>query len=712
MTEDDNKTCGFVIDVNIQRSIDIIMNYASKINPKKSSREALKYILEQRLIEFNVDEWNDNVFGVNNIDINNFISKIYNIYTSQSCNSINKILENIDFKINLFSKDHQLLINQLFNINKSNIKNKINNILNNSDIDINKGIDKKPFNNIDIIKEENDNDDDIIDIDKFNDIIKKLIPLLCLITISNNDCTSFNDMCNFIKENEELKPIILDTIITWFGKKVEEDIFNIIIMLYDTYFKNDDSFNNKVADIKDIFKYNLGNQKELSNSIDKFLIPHELEKKQNAEISTPHELRKEMINKIPEDFWKTPKKVFEPCCGKGGFLLDIIDKFMEGLKDFIEDKEERYKLIIEECLYYSDINPTNIYISRLLLNPYNKYKLNNNQGDTLKLNIKEKWDLDGFDLIIGNPPYENINATGDNKLYLEFTKYSINILKDNRYLLFITPINIKNYLLCQNKNRLYIEKFYKINYLAINTPNKYFKNIGNFFIYFLLEKIEVNNCNVNVEFLRKSNIEYDNIILNKDFNIPLCLSNKDILLINKISNLLINNHKTFDIKKAIYDDNKLQRIRKEHINKNIISKIETNKHKYKIIDKITKNNIFPGVYYYNDKQMIDYGKMKIIMCSGGYLSPSLDIDGNYNLSDNMIYMLCDNINEFNGLKILINSKIIKYLNNISMTDGLHGRDIVIKSIKYIDLNNIKNEDDLYNIYNIYDDEKYIINNTI
>ena len=47
-----------------------------------------------------------------------------------------------------------------------------------------------------------------------------------------------------------------------------------------------------------------------------------------------------------------------------------------------------------------------------------------------------------------------------------------------------------------------------------------------------------------------------------------------------------------------------------------------------------------------------------------------------------------------------------------MTDGLHGRDIVIKSIKYIDLNNIKNEDDLYNIYNINDDEKYIINNTI
>ena len=51
----------------------------------------------------------------------------------------------------------------------------------------------------------------------------------------------------------------------------------------------------------------------LSKSVDKFLIPHENEKKQNAEISTPYSLRKEMLDKIPEDFWTTPKKVFEPC---------------------------------------------------------------------------------------------------------------------------------------------------------------------------------------------------------------------------------------------------------------------------------------------------------------------------------------------------------------------------------------------------------------
>jgi adenine-specific DNA-methyltransferase len=53
--------------------------------------------------------------------------------------------------------------------------------------------------------------------------------------------------------------------------------------------------------------------------IDKYLIPQDIEKKQNAEVSTPYILRIEMISKIPNEFWKSVRKVFEPCAGKGGF---------------------------------------------------------------------------------------------------------------------------------------------------------------------------------------------------------------------------------------------------------------------------------------------------------------------------------------------------------------------------------------------------------
>jgi len=129
----------------------------------------------------------------------------------------------------------------------------------------------------------------------------------------------------------------------------------IIIQSFTEIFKK--NINNDFFDILFSKKYN---QSELSKLIDKYLIPQENEKKQNAEVSTPYELRKEMLDKIPIDFWESPKRVFEPCCGKGGFLIDIIGRFMVGLKDKIKDDNDRYEFIISECLYYSDINECNI----------------------------------------------------------------------------------------------------------------------------------------------------------------------------------------------------------------------------------------------------------------------------------------------------------------------------------------------------------------
>tara|TARA_B110000037_G_C17107014_1_gene500275 strand:- start:1610 stop:2098 length:489 start_codon:yes stop_codon:yes gene_type:complete len=161
---------------------------------------------------------------------------------------------------------------------------------------------------------------------------------------------------------------------------------------------------------------------------------------------------------------------------------------MNGLKEVIPDEKQRYKTIVEECLYFSDINSTNIFICKLLIDPYNEYNLNYHEGNTLELDIKTKWMIDGFDAVIGNPPYESQNATGDNKLYLEFINYSLKVLHENTYLLFIVPTNIKNYITNQDKNRSYINNLMEILYLSLNTSNKYFPNISTYFSYFLIKK--------------------------------------------------------------------------------------------------------------------------------------------------------------------------------------------------------------------------------
>ena len=100
------------------------------------------------------------------------------------------------------------------------------------------------------------------------------------------------------------------------------------------------------------------------------------------------------------------------------------------------------------------------------------------------------------------------------------------------------------------------------------------------------------------------------------------------------------------------------------------------------------------------------------MCSGGYLMPSFDEKGIYNISDNMLYLLINDLSEYTGLNILINSVLINYLNKVTMTDNLHGRDIVIKNIKQFDLNKITCENDIYNEMGITNDELELMKQTI
>ena len=140
--------------------------------------------------------------------------------------------------------------------------------------------------------------------------------------------------------------------------------------------------------------------------ISEYLIPLAIEKKENAEISTPWNIRKEMLDTIDPSFWSNKSnRVFEPCCGKGGFVFDVYLRFLEGLQSEIPDLEERKRWIVENCVFFGDINSLNVFITRLLLDPEDKYFLQYYIGDTLQLNPLTYFNISHIDLTIGNPPY-------------------------------------------------------------------------------------------------------------------------------------------------------------------------------------------------------------------------------------------------------------------------------------------------------------------
>ena len=106
---------------------------------------------------------------------------------------------------------------------------------------------------------------------------------------------------------------------------------------------------------------------------------------------TPISCVEEMINKIPEKFWKDKNiKILDPCCGCGNFPLVIYYKLIK-----YHDKEH----ILTNMLYFNDLNTDRTDVLQKVFGS----KLNLYNEDFLNINITLK-----FDLIVANPPYAKL----------------------------------------------------------------------------------------------------------------------------------------------------------------------------------------------------------------------------------------------------------------------------------------------------------------
>ena len=443
MTEGKNKKCGFVVDLNIHRVIETsIINYGSLVKPDLHPKEATKFILQERLINLNCDHWMSS-FGNNTLKIDKLCKNVYEIYSSNTENALNHFLNRLRFKEILLTREEKIIFN-LFNSLKPTKEQKeiIDKLLeDDKEKKVKEGIEKTKVSAevIDISEVSKKEEKQV----NYMDILKHIIPLICLLTI-HDDKTSFIEMFKLIENDRYVYNILIDQTKSWWGKSIDSNILKKFVNIYLKYVKDDKETNQIIRTVKELFVKNINNSKQLSELIDKYLIPQELEKKSNAEVSTPFKLRQEMLDKIPIEFWRSIKKVFEPCAGKGGFIIDIIDRFMNGLKDTISNEKERYKTIVEKCLYFSDINPTNIFICKLLVDPYNEFKLNYDTGNTLKLNIKKKWNIDGFDAVIGNPPYQNSDGASNGTLWDKFVTQSFEITRSDGYICMVHPSGWRN----------------------------------------------------------------------------------------------------------------------------------------------------------------------------------------------------------------------------------------------------------------------------
>lgn len=385
----------------------------------------------------------------------------------------------------------------------------------------------------------------------------------------------------------------------------------------------------------------IGKFKELSVSIDQYLIPQKLEKKSNAEVSIPYKLRQEMLDCMPIEFWTDVRRVFEPCAGKGGFVIDIIDRFMTGLVDRILDEKERYRTIVKQCLYFSDINPTNIFICKLLIDPYNEYKLNYNEGNTLDIDCKEKWNIGGFHAVIGNPPYNSSGNTGTrNTVWQDFTKDALNKwIIPNGYLSYVHPPGWRKP--CYQKSQLkglfelMTHKNHMI-YLSIHGIKDGIRTFkcGTKYDWYLIQRKSHN---------KKTNISDEN---NKKYKLKLkkfkWLPNYNI---TKIQNILSNDstNNLHVIMDSAY-----------HATRKYVKDTKTDEYLYTLIHSTPSSGI--RYKYTNINNKGHFGVPKIIFGEAGINHVVVDMLGEYGMTQGAMGIVVDNKTEAMNIKKALLSK--------------------------------------------------------
>ena len=181
----------------------------------------------------------------------------------------------------------------------------------------------------------------------------------------------------------------------------------------------------------------------------------DVERKKHGEILTPFkELAEPMVKLVEKydvEFWKNRNhKVLDSSAGYGTFLILAAYKFMVGLKDEFPDEEERFKWIVENCLYYGELQARSVFSWLVAIDPYDEYKTNTYWGsfltDDFDKHMKEVWRVEKFDLIIQNPPYQmdTGNRGSGHTLWDKFVIKSLSLLINNGYMVMVHPSGWRN----------------------------------------------------------------------------------------------------------------------------------------------------------------------------------------------------------------------------------------------------------------------------
>ena len=345
---------------------------------------------------------------------------------------------------------------------------------------------------------------------------------------------------------------------------------------------------------------------------------------------TPITCVEEMVDKVPEDFWKRKDlKILDPCCGCGNFPFVIYYKLLQ-----YHDKDK----ILKEILHFNDLNMDRIVVLKKI---FNYEGLNIYTEDFLKFETDIK-----FDLIVANPPYAKLDVNGkrtakNHNLIGLFINKSLELLKEKGLLLYITPDNWMSYA---DRNTLIIRLTnLQIVYINIHTAKKYFPKVGSSFVWYLIENTP-SYKDIIVEGKWKGELYKSSVKSEQRRYIPLYYNK----IIQNILRKTLDNTtlKKFGVETTSYLH--------KYTKKQFISKERDDVYKYKLIHT-------PKQVVWSSKPHKFQDGWKVFISTTSYYGTFID---NCGMTQSIAFIRCKDQDEANKINKVLKHPLYKFVNDI------------------------------------------------
>ena len=295
-----------------------------------------------------------------------------------------------------------------------------------------------------------------------------------------------------------------------------------------------------------------------------------------------------------------------------------------------------------------------------------------------------------FDVVLGNPPYQEKNKTLQNRLWMQFVDKAFEVVSDSGYVAFVTPSN------WATTPTLYDKWFVSKNPIVINIHEcgKHFLGIGITFSYYIVQNSPPTNDLVAFTTEKYSfNAQLPAMAIGTDPS-PITVSIYNKVLQNtqdKIKSKKSNAHYSYRAGGKISDT-------------------ETPVFKYKVLSSPGSSKKAESWLWGNHVALDQTGPRVVTALYPGWWKTMI-VTTDLQTTDNFVHFYANTIEQAQTLKEVLLSKLYLFLVfSLNSTRGIKAW--TIRQLPAVDLSRSWTDEELYNHFGLTPDEIKLIEETV